>query len=95
MPTRVRKPTAGGGWELLPDAYSTRADFNQSSLTLHQLQEPDEDAATSAGGSQQPGGSQGAPAQVEPTRAVDINYEDIRSISRGAPMCSVHLPCLR
>ena len=98
LPTRVRTPAAGGGWELLPDAYAPRVDFNQSSLTLHQIMEADEEqrGATSAGGSQ-PCGSQGAhaPAAVEATNAVDIKYEDIRCINRGACInsCAISACC--
>ena len=84
LPTRVERPDEGGGWELLEDAYSKRVDFNQTGFTLHQLEEPDSPDAKTCGGSQPPG-SQGPPSAVlEPSHPVDVEYENIRCIKRGA-----------
>ena len=94
LPTRVERPAKGGGWEVLEDVYSKRVDFNQAGFTLHRLTEPEEAAAATHGGSQQPLGSQGPPpAVVEPSEAVDVMYDNIRCIKRGA-LRHGHKACL-
>ena len=93
LPTRVERPDEGGGWEVLEDVYSKRVDFNQTGFTLHQLEEVEPPGGTTAGGSQ-PAGSQGPPSAVEPSRAVDVEYTNIRCIKRGAKQVAHCAACL-